>query len=88
MKKTDEQLGMNANITRRDVLEGLCLASAGICFSPEIFSVDYKNKDRNHPHLEAENYPPLRTGLRGSHEGSFEVAHAIRNEEQCQRRFE
>ena len=58
-------------ITRRDFINGVALGvAAGSCLSPlEILALDTK---RNGTY-----YPPALTGLRGSHAGSFEVAHAV-----------
>ncbi len=63
-------LGMGRPITRRDVLHGAALAAA----LPLAGAAD------GAPMPEPGGYyPPLRTGLRGSHPGSFEVAHALRD---------
>ena len=58
------------NITRRDFLNGVALSlAAGTSLSPlEIFAA---TTDK------ATYYPPALTGLRGSHVGSFEIAHAV-----------
>ena len=58
------------NITRRDFLNGVALSLvAGTSLSPlELLAQGATSK----PY-----YPPLLTGLRGSHVGSFEVAHAV-----------
>lgn len=55
-------------ITRRDFLNGVALSTAaGLSLSPmELLAI---TKQRN--------YPPGLTGLRGSHAGSFEVAHLV-----------
>ena len=57
------------DITRRDFLNGIALGTvAGASLSPlDLFA---KNGDGDY-------YPPLLTGMRGSHAGSFEVAHAV-----------
>ncbi len=57
------------NITRRDFLGGVALSlAAGTSLSPlEILAMEGKS-----PY-----YPPSLTGLRGSHAGSFEIAHAV-----------
>ena len=54
------------NISRRDFLNGFALGvAAGSALSPlELLARDGR-------------YPPALTGLRGSHAGSFEVAHAV-----------
>ncbi len=58
------------NITRRDFLSGVALSlAAGTSLSPlELLAQGVASKAY---------YPPLLTGLRGSHVGSFEVAHAV-----------
>lgn len=54
------------DITRRDFLNGFALSlAAGSTLSPlELFARDGR-------------YPPALTGMRGSHPGSFEIAHAV-----------
>ena len=58
------------DITRRDFLNGIALSLAvGTSMSPlEIFAASAST---------GRYYPPALTGLRGSHAGSFEIAHAI-----------
>ena len=60
-----------SKITRRDFLNGMALSlAAGTTLSPvEILA---KSSGRASP-----NYPPALTGMRGSHDGSFEIAHAL-----------
>ena len=60
----DKDLGMSASITRRDFLNGVLLGSATLAVGP-VFAQHHTN------------YPPALTGLRGSHVGSFEAAHAL-----------
>jgi spermidine dehydrogenase len=59
------------DITRRDFMNGVALSlAAGTTLSPlEILA---RQSDINDSY-----YPPALTGLRGSHVGSFEVAHAV-----------
>ena len=71
----DRVLGMDRVIDRRDFLNGVAIGAAGLMAAamsgcthmagPTIGSGD--------------DYPPARTGLRGSHEGAFERAHDIRD---------
>jgi spermidine dehydrogenase len=58
------------NISRRDFLNGIALGvAAGSSLSPlELLAAAAK---------EGAPYPPALTGMRGSHPGSFEVAHAL-----------
>jgi spermidine dehydrogenase len=69
----DRELGLFAPITRRDVLQGMGTAFAGALATPWIARA---GKDEAAFPVLADDYPPARTGLRGSHPGSFEVAHA------------
>ena len=55
------------SITRRDFINGVALnIAAGLTPAAQLAA--------------APSYPPAMTGLRGSHEGSFEVAHALGRE--------
>jgi spermidine dehydrogenase len=79
MKSDDRELGMSTAITRRDFLNGVSLAAAGSVLAPELvraFEQEFA------PERAPDYYPPTRTGMRGSHEGSFEVAHQLRDRRQ------
>jgi len=73
MKESDKDLGMNTAITRRDFVHTAALASLGaflpIGCSPQADPGSTVNTSAG--------YPPLRTGMRGAHPGSFEAAHAL-----------
>jgi spermidine dehydrogenase len=78
-KSQDRELGMDRKITRRDFLDGVALAVGGAVVAstvPRGFglsgldSAQEKNPDY---------YPPALTGLRGNHEGSYPVAHSLRD---------
>jgi spermidine dehydrogenase len=75
-EKRDRELGMGARITRRDFLNGVAL-SAGAAMIPSSMwaaaASDFEEQDA------AGYYPPAKTGLRGSHVGSFETMHAVRD---------
>jgi spermidine dehydrogenase len=67
MAAGDKELGMGRRITRRDFLNGIAMtatASLSMPFLLEAFT---------------EDYPPALTGLRGSNEGSYEVAHQLKD---------
>ncbi len=71
---TDRELGMYRRITRRDFLNGVAV-TAGTAMMPwHLLAAGDKN-----PAVSPEFYPPALTGLRGSHLGSFEAAHALRD---------
>ena len=66
------------SITRRDFVNGIAIATAaGSALSPmEAMARGLLSPTALGP----EYYPPRLTGLRGSHVGSFEVAHAVGRE--------
>ncbi|MDH3243333.1 MAG: FAD-dependent oxidoreductase [Saprospiraceae bacterium] len=73
MKKSDSELGMHQLIRRRDFVQKTML-TAGSFLLPFSCSTSADNVVEA---PDAANYPPVRTGMRGSHPGSFEVAHAL-----------
>ena len=60
------------SITRRDFMNGFAISlTAGTALSPfELLAKDYRSSSEA-------LYPPELIGMRGSHPGSFEVAHAL-----------
>ena len=71
---------MTAKITRRDLLNGMAISVGGLVFDAYGAGPSkQRNATLNELAMGNENphYPPTLTGLRGSHEGSFEVAHAL-----------
>jgi spermidine dehydrogenase len=76
----DRELGMDRPITRRDFLNGAAIGLGGLLGSSSLLGLEIE-AHRSEP--EAQNrpayYPPGLTGMRGSHEGSFEVAHSLRD---------
>lgn len=88
MSKRDNKWGMGNSITRRDFLNGMALA-AGASLLPlgELLGQDQgADISELEPFLaqgitqqDSGYYPPALTGMRGSHPGSFEVAHKLRD---------
>jgi spermidine dehydrogenase len=83
-KKRDLELGMRREITRRDFLNGFSVAVGSSLVLPhsqwfEAFGLQQSPLD---PEKDPHYYPPSLTGMRGSHDGSFEVAHAVRDGEE------
>ena len=76
MKKHDQKLGMNSKISRRDFIHDVSLASLGISFPGIAFAESQITKEAS----AVDYYPPIRTGLRGSHPGAFENAHMLARE--------
>ena len=69
MNDLDDKLGLTQPITRRDFLNGIAISTLGatLPFPLKVLASDFGSSE----------YPPILTGLRGSHIGSFEVAHAL-----------
>jgi spermidine dehydrogenase len=63
---------MDRAITRRDFLNGIAVGVAGA----SLLGVSRRGSASSLP---VDYYPPALTGLRGSHVGSFEVAHQVRD---------
>jgi spermidine dehydrogenase len=63
---------VKSNITRRDFLNGVALGAAATAAVP--FSTLALESTGS---VSGSYYPPLLNGMRGSHQGSFEVAHAL-----------
>ena len=70
MNSRDRRLGMDRAITRRDFLSGV-----GTAASVSLLPACARTAE---PTVEsaAAYFPPDETGMRGSHPGSFETAHA------------
>ena len=73
--RSDRRLGMDRAISRRDFLDGVGVVAAGAlvpgCVGPPVGKSTGAAVDT------LPGYPPVRSGLRGSHAGSFEVAHEL-----------
>lgn len=67
---------MDRSITRRDFLHGLgAVVAAGIASTPG--GAAEPDSQAEPPPLRSSDHPPARQGARGSHPGSFEVAHEL-----------
>jgi spermidine dehydrogenase len=71
MNPTDRDLGLHRPITRRDFVHDVGLAGLGLALPWPALATTTGS---------APYYPPTLTGLRGSHAGAFEVAHALARE--------
>jgi spermidine dehydrogenase len=87
MDANDGKLGMGRNIYRRDFLNGMALA-IGASVAPRALWAQNAGPDTSaqEPLLaqgitpsDPRYYPPALTGMRGSHPGSFEAAHELRD---------
>ena len=77
-EKRDRQLGMNRHISRRDFLNGVAvgIGSLGYARMPG-FGASFGNTSNAAASSDAN--PPSLTGMRGSAEGAFDVAHSLRD---------
>ena len=78
----DRKLGMDREITRRDFLNGVNIAvGCSLLSAPLAQALAAQEVATGDPSAQMKPgyYPPLRDGLRGSHPGSFEVAHMMRD---------
>lgn len=79
LRNKDKKLGMHRKIDRRDFIQNVSLASLalaipGVSFTKETSKIGHsQSANQNY-------YPPIKTGLRGSHPGAFENAHKIARE--------
>jgi spermidine dehydrogenase len=80
----DKDLGLHRAIARRDFLQGAAITTLTAGLAPELAEAAQAEKlaqqassgeGQNNPGY----YPPTRLGMRGSHPGSFEAAHALRD---------
>ena len=68
-------LGMDRPIDRRDFLNGMAMSAAAVSASLTPAEAQVTPGTQDTPGY----YPPLHHGLRGSHPGAFENAHALRD---------
>lgn len=72
----DRYLGMDRPITRRDFMNGAAMTIGATMLPYEkLFGQATSSEPQNQPGYD----PPIKTGMRGSHQGSFEVAHSLRD---------
>ena len=72
--QADRELGMNRNITRRDFLNGVAMTAGAALMPWHLFAAGDFDPEKSPAY-----YPPALTGLRGSHPGSFDAAHSLRD---------
>lgn len=83
-EKKDKDLGMGRKITRRDFLNGVALGVGGTLIGGGIGTETLLAAaafDEFAPEKAADYYPPARMGIRGNHDGSFTIAHRLRDGE-------
>src|SRR6266436_839320 len=77
-KDRDRELGMSREITRRDFLNGVAVGTSAAAAESWLPGLAWAAGDLA-PQNKPGYYPPALTGLRGSHPGSFEDAHMLRD---------
>lgn len=75
-KDYDHYLGMDRPITRRDFINGTAVAIGSALFAGTALGEGARGFEQSN---RSEYYPPVLTGLRGSHPGSFETVHSLRD---------
>src|ERR1039458_516894 len=71
----DRELGMHRKITRRDFLNGVAMTAGAAMMPWDLFAGGPPANPEKSPNY----YPPALTGMRGSHPGSFDAAHSLRD---------
>jgi spermidine dehydrogenase len=76
----DHKSGTGQSITRRDFLNGVSIAVGAslVAGSPWVDAFGIPDSPFA-PEKESGYYPPAKTGMRGSHDGAWEVAHDLRD---------
>lgn len=78
-KERNDGLGMDRQISRRDFLNG-CAVAVGASLTPASPGwFEAEPPPESDPQQDPKYYPPAKTGMRGSHDGSWEVAHGMRD---------
>jgi spermidine dehydrogenase len=80
-KERDWELGMGRDITRRDFLNGIGIAvgTSFIAANSTWLHAFGIPQSPFAPEKDSTYYPPAKTGMRGSHDGSWEIAHELRD---------
>jgi spermidine dehydrogenase len=78
-KTAKDVLGMSAAITRRDFLNGVSIAIGASLTAGNPWLEAFGIPQSPFAPEKDPAYPPAQTGLRGSHDGSWEVAHDLRD---------
>jgi spermidine dehydrogenase len=80
-KPSDKLLGMQRAITRRDFVQGAAVAAGAALQAGALGSSGVANASTavsaGPQRMTIADYPPVKTGMRGSHPGAYEIAHAL-----------
>ena len=76
----DRELGMHRKITRRDFLNGVAVTAGAAMMPWDLVAAGLgEGQAAVGPERSPSYYPPALTGMRGSHPGSFDAAHSLRD---------
>ncbi len=83
-QKKDQELGLDREISRRDFLNGVAIGAgtgllAGSLGAEHLLAAGIF--DQSSSEKAPDYYPPTKLGMRGNHDGSFAMAHRIRDGE-------
>jgi spermidine dehydrogenase len=83
-REKDKELGMDRDISRRDFLNGIAVGAGaslltGSLSAQQLFAAGIF--DEPSPQNAPDYYPPAKLGMRGNHDGSFTMAHRMRDGE-------
>ena len=80
-KPPDKRIGMQRAITRRDFVQGAAVAAGAALQAGALGSSGLANASAavsaGAQRMTIADYPPVKTGMRGSHPGAYEIAHAL-----------
>jgi spermidine dehydrogenase len=75
---------MDRAISRRDFVNGTLMAASSLALPLETRAAQGAGPASSTSSIAEDPYPPARLGLRGSHPGSFEAAHALRDSKRAE----
>ena len=80
-KPSDKRIGMQRAITRRDFVQGAAVAAGAALQAGALGFSGVTNAtaagSAGAQRMTIADYPPVKTGMRGSHPGAYEIAHAL-----------
>jgi spermidine dehydrogenase len=83
-RKHDQELGMDRDISRRDFLNGVAIGAGATLLNGPLSAerlLAAAVLDNPSPEKMPDYYPPAKLGMRGNHDGSFNMAHRMRDGE-------
>ena len=85
--KKDRELGMDRDISRRDFLNGVAIGAGASLLASTVGAEHLLAAgifDDPSPEKSPDYYPPAKQGIRGNHDGSFSMAHRMRDGENAE----